>query len=112
MKRKQLMQVIRDNRNGMLRAMRFTVSDLQATLERNPEEYTEPGTDEPAIDIRLCIDPGRYIIRTGLSDYDLYHSRICAASCVTLETEAEELLNELIEEAENQICDLPDEETA
>lgn len=111
-----LNQFIKENRSDMLENLTDIVSDLKSQIEVNPEEYTEYGTDEPSIDIRLCIDltksdpnapltpfftnysgrDGTWIFRTGLVDYDQRHSLYSAASSVQLDTNPEVLLNDLI----------------
>jgi hypothetical protein len=90
----------------MLQALRYIVSDLKRTMRVDPAEFTEPGEDSPAIDVRLCIDHldrkhPSWTFRTGSVDYDPYHSEYCGASCVTPDTDAEELLSELISQIDN-----------
>lgn len=97
---------IEANRSDMLTDLTDIVNDLKATMQGDPEEYTDWGSEEPSIDIRLCIDSTRrgemtWIIRTGSSDYDQYHSDYCAALSVGLDTKSEELLTDLI----NQLDD-------
>lgn len=99
---------INAERENMKRALDWIVKDLQRTIKAEPIEHTEYGCDEPTIDVRLCLDPNGWIFRTGLVDYDPYHSEICAASCVGLETTTEELLEELLDQALDQIHDLKD----
>ncbi len=54
------------------------------------------------LDIRLCIDLdddtgiGSWIFRTGDASYDWRHSRYCAASSVTWDTNPKHLLDQLI----------------
>jgi len=93
---------IHKEKEAMLRSLQWVVSDLKRTLKNNPEDYVEHGTEEPSIDVRLCIDEDSWIFRTGLVDYDPYHSLICCASSVNQDTEAEELLESLLEEAFDQ----------
>ena len=99
---------ILESREQMLEHMKWIVADLQRAMLNNTEEYTEPGCDEPSIDVRLCIDRyernegWRFIFRTGLSDYDPYHSYLCAGSCVTLDTDPDELLEELLDDVFEQ----------
>lgn len=96
---------IDQNKAAMLQSLESVVKDLKATIKSDPEEFTDYGCDDPSIDVRLCIDltPGQrlgYIFRTGLVDYDPYHSEYCASSCVTLDTNAAKLLDELINQIE------------
>lgn len=88
----------------MLRSMEWVVKDLYTMLQRNPKDFIDGDHEEPSIDVRLCIDldtaQPRYTIRRGLVSYDSYHSEFCAASYVTLDTDAVELLNELINQLE------------
>lgn len=101
----KLEQFLIENKTDMLTNLTEIVADLKATMVSDPEAYTECGNDEPLIDVRLCIDLGDrhhgWIFRTGLSDYDQYHSEYCAASSIGLDTNAEKLLEELI----NQLGD-------
>jgi hypothetical protein len=98
----QLNQFIESEKCHMFDCLRDIVSDLTDTMRQNPSDYVENGCDEPSIDVRLCIDvdsndkPVNWIFRTGLSDYDQVHSRHCAASSVQLDTNANSLLNDLI----------------
>jgi hypothetical protein len=97
-------QFINDNKNDMLADLTNIVKDLKHTLRLSPDDYLESNYDDPSIDIRLCIDiTERFGIstptwgfRTGISDFDPYHSEYCAASCVTLDTDPSKLLNKLI----------------
>lgn len=97
-----LNQFIIDNHSDMLSDLTNIVKELKLYIRSNPNDYIEYGTDEPAIDIRLCIDEYHYsdgytwIFRTGLSDYDQVHSQYCSALCVSLNTNPTGLLNELI----------------
>ena len=97
---------INSEREAMRRALDWTVKDLQRDLETSPEYYVEPGADEPSIDIRLWIDADSWIFRVGLSDFDPYHSAICAGSCVSLDTETDDLLEELINAALDRCAEL------
>lgn len=98
----QLDQFIESEKCRMFDCLRDIVSDLTDTMRQNPLEYTERGCDEPSIDIRLCIDvdsndkPVSWIFRTGDSSYDQRHSRYCSALSVHLDTDTNELLNDLI----------------
>lgn len=91
-----------ENKNDILEYLTRLVAQLKSDIAACPEVFLEPGTDTPSIDIRLCIDldtkyrSQEWIIRTGLSDYDPYHSEYCAASCVTPDTDPSELLEELV----------------
>lgn len=90
----------------MLNNLVDIVSELKDMMLESPKEYTEAESDAPSIDIRLCVDnDSSWIFRTGLSDYDPYHSDYCGASCVTLETNASELLNALVDDINNQISE-------
>jgi hypothetical protein len=92
---------IKENREDMLTDLTDIVKDLKEAMQSDPEEYTDYGCEDPSIDVRLCIDLDRskdsWIIRTGSSDYDQYHSDFCAASCIGLDTDAKKLLQELID---------------
>ena len=98
----QLDQFIESEKCYMFNNLRDIVSDLIDTMRQNPSEYTERGCDDPSIDIRLCIDvdnddePSTWIFRTGLSDYDQSHSRYCSASSIGIDTDVNDLLNDLI----------------
>jgi hypothetical protein len=103
----KIVSFLEANRADMLQDLKEIVRDLKDTMLDNPEEYTDYGCDEPSIDVRLCIDTDRndcitWIIRTGSSDYDQYHSDFCAASCIGLDTDVKELLNDLINDIMDQ----------
>jgi hypothetical protein len=105
----ELDQFLNDNKADMLTDLTDIVSELKRQIKDNPDWYIEHGTDAPSIDIRLCVDLAdaqhgygndnvgfTWLFRTGLVDYDQRHSMFCAASCVTLDTDVTDLLNELI----------------
>lgn len=93
---------ILSEREAIRAALHWTVLDLKRYMSSDPEEYTEHGCDEPSIDIRLCVDADGWIIRTGDSSFDPYHSSVCVDSCVTPDTDTDELLNDLIEQSVDQ----------
>lgn len=95
-------EFIHSEKSSMLKALQWVVKDLKRDLNNNREEFIEPGTDIPSIDVRLCIDEDSWIFRTGSVDFDPYHSLICSASSVHEDTEAEELLEELLNQAFEQ----------
>lgn len=77
---------------AIISALKYTVSDLKRMIQRDRDEELNG-----EVDIRLCVDgDAKWIIRTGLVDYDPYHSEYCASSFVTQDTEVEELAEELI----------------
>ncbi len=91
-----------------------TVENLKSFVRINPEEFTEAGSDEPSIDVRLCVDEYdglnrsfTWIIRTGDASFDQKHSPYCAASLIGLDTEPRALAQELIDdiaEQEHKLC--------
>lgn len=100
---------IEANGDDMCESLAEVVADLQDTMDANPEEYVDSYTGddgEPSIDVRLCVDldasdrtgssGGTWCFRTGVVDYDPRISQFCAASSVGPDTDAEELLAELI----------------
>lgn len=96
-------------------ALTFTVSDLKRMIQNDPDDY-EDMDGNASIDVRLCVNTeateynSLWIIRTGLVDFDAYHSPICAASSVTPDTDLDELLDDLLGQALDQLADLaPDE---
>lgn len=100
-------QFIKENQVHMLVELGAIVRGLKEDMLASPSDYIDTYSDAetPSIDIRLCIDltPSRYrstgwLFRTGLVDYDQYHSEYCAASSVTPDTDAKELLQELIDQ--------------
>lgn len=98
---KKLEKFLEEQKPFMLKDISQIVQSAKARMEIDPNEYTENGCDEPTIDVRLCIDLERgdeptWIIRVGLVDYDPYHSDFCSASCIGLNTNVSELLEELI----------------
>lgn len=92
---------INKQKDLMLRSLQWVVKDLKRYLKDNPDYYVEIGED-PSIDVRLCIDEGSWIFRTGSSCHDPYHSLICCASSVQEDTDTEELLEELLKQAFEQ----------
>ena len=97
------------NRADMLQDLTDIVEDLKATMSADPAEYTDPYADgeTPCIDVRLCVDiaesgkragliGGEWIFRTGLVDFDPRHSQYCGASSVSPDTDAEDLLEDLL----------------
>jgi hypothetical protein len=100
----QLEQFINEEHANLLEELTLVVKRLQAYMQHMPDDYTEHGEDTPAIDVRLCIDPFEesytWIVRTGLVDFDPYHSEHCVASCVGLDTKPKELLEQLLGDLE------------
>lgn len=92
-------------RPALRRALDWVVRDLQGYIKADPKEYIEAGCDEPSIDVRLCVDDDGWIFRTGLVDYDPYHSKACAASCVGSETDTDGLLDDLLTDVLDQLHD-------
>ncbi len=79
------------------------VEHYKVWMRKDPKLFIDEisGQDEASIDIRLCIDldesgHGSWIFRTGDSSYDQRHSQYCAADCIGLETNVDNLLNDLI----------------
>lgn len=96
---------IEENREDIKAHLINLVERLKEDLKTSPEDYQESPEDTPSIDIRLAVDLVETLDRdqgwtvwAGSSDYDSYHSEYCSASCVTLETEVGELLEELLED--------------
>lgn len=91
----RLESFIHSNRADMLAELSYYVKDCQ--------EHLEPGTD---IDVRLCIDfagdRSTWLFRTGSVDYDQWHSTFCGASSIGLDTDTEELLEDLINQCLEQ----------
>jgi hypothetical protein len=82
-------------RPHMLEDLKRILIGAQLQMRRDPDLYTEHGTTEPTIDIRLCIDH-EWIFRTGDASYDQIHSDLCAASCIGLDSTAETVLADLV----------------
>lgn len=99
-----LAEFIKDNRADMLAELTKVVGSLKASMELDPIAFREPfdAEDQPHADVRLCIDinhcsfGGTWIIRTGLVDYDQFHSEYCAAGSIGLDTDPADLLEDLI----------------
>jgi hypothetical protein len=102
----RFIEFLNTEKEWMRQELITTILEWQEEMANHPKEYTEPGTDEPSIDIRLCIDfeaeQGSWIFRIGSVDYDPYHSQYCAASCITLDTNANSLLDDLFEQVIEQ----------
>jgi hypothetical protein len=81
------------------------VKDLKDQIRDNPDWYIESGTDEPWIDIRLCVDlnshdGANWVFRTGDPSYDQRHSQFCSSGSIGLDTDPKDLLDELISQLE------------
>lgn len=95
---------IEENKADMIQDLTSVVENLKSWMRTDAQAFTEFGSEEPSTDIRLCIDlegfsPYRsesWIFRTGPSDYDPVHSQYCSASSIGLDTDAKDLLAELI----------------
>lgn len=98
-------EFIHKEKSSMLKNLQWVVKDLKRYLKDNNEAINELMEEVPSIDVRLCIDEDSWIFRTGSADYDPYHSLICSASSVQEDTEAEELLEELLNQAFEQCSD-------
>lgn len=121
---------IKENNADMLLDLTQIVNACKHQLSGSGEtmQFKDHVDDIPSIDVRLCIDfeeptqcescgstgcvmcygtginqepNGTWIFRTGLVDYDQVHSEYCTASCITLETKPNELLNELVDQILN-----------
>lgn len=97
----ELDRFIADNKADML-------ADLIEIVKQSKEYLSED--NDFSCDVRLCIDRAdtrhgygdsnvgfKWIIRVGQADYDQRHSEYCSASCIGQDTDAEELLKDLIE---------------
>lgn len=94
----KLDEIIERERVHMWNYLQILVPDTQKYLN---DDNIEPGTNEPSIDIRLCIDQdGSWAFRTGSADYDQSHSYYCAASSIQSETGSDDLLKELLNQLE------------
>lgn len=97
---------IKSQERYMRRDINQIVKTCIGDIKRDPKAYTERGTDDPSIDIRLCIDlepkPSSWIFRVGLSDYDPRHSEYCGGSCIGIDTKGEDLLLELVDQVLEQ----------
>jgi hypothetical protein len=97
----------------MLGALEWCVKDLKRTIKANPLEYIDYDGDVPVIDIRLCLDLGipenrggpSWTFRVGDSSFDPYHSEYCAGSFVGIDTDPEELLEELVSDVLDQAAE-------
>jgi len=107
----QLDRFLEQERAEMFRDLTRIVRNLKGQMKHDLNEYIEAGTDDPSIDIRLCVDryetkpslPPYYswCFRTGLVDFDPSHSTYCAASSVGLETDVETLLTDLVKDLDH-----------
>lgn len=98
-------QFIKQEHEHMIQHLTRIIKECQENMRIDPAYYTERGSDEPSIDIRLCIDleshgGPNWIVRIGLVDYDPYFSEYCSASCIGLDTKPEDLLTELTDSLE------------
>ncbi len=102
-------------RPEILRHLKSLVRHMIQEIKANPDLYIGDGDEEPSIDVRLCVDKPKelssrvhppshwtWVVHTGSSDYDTYHSDYCAGSSVGIDTDAEELVSELIGDLGNR----------
>lgn len=99
-----LERYIAENRASMLSDLSQLVESKKAFIREFPLDFLNPDSDDPYIDVRLCIDMVSesefvYIFRTGSVDFDPYFSLWCGAATITLTTDAEEMLGRMIEDA-------------
>lgn len=110
-----LPRFLEQERANMLEDLMFRCFHARQDMQADPKEHTDPGCDEPSIDVRLCIDryeskPGLpehydWCFRTGLVDFDQRHSTLCVASSIGLGTEPRDLLNDLLNDLLSEVMD-------
>jgi len=74
------------------------------SLEISPEEYTEPGSDTPSIDVRLQWYNDEWNILIGNSDYDQDTRGSWGSSSITPDTKSDELAEDLIDQVEEDMA--------
>ena len=74
-----------------------TQSELAALLRR--EQKLVGSTD-----VRLCIDPGNWVLRIGDPAFDTYHSTICVYAFMADDDDCDSLACEMLEDAEDEIA--------
>lgn len=93
-------QFITNEKKYMTMVLTTLCKEIGKDIENNIGDYLDQDCQEPSIDVRLCIDidvkTPSWIFRTGCSDYDPVHSEYCAASCIGIDENAIELLEELL----------------
>lgn len=95
----------------MLTSLKSLVRDLKRDIKADPACYRETDDSEPSVDIRLCVDhigakptlaafpqDLSWELKIGDVSYDTHHSDFCGAACVDLDTIAEDLLVELVDQ--------------
>lgn len=83
---------------------------INFTCDYVPQEWNIEDLDAKQIkdlayiDVRLCVDidsdyvQNGFIFRTGLNDFDPYHSQFCSASIISIDGDKEAILNDLLSE--------------
>jgi len=75
------------------------LKSAKRAMKDSPEDYTERGEEDPSMDVRLQFYPnGSWAVRTGLSDFDQDHRGFWGASSMGLDTSAEALAQELVDQ--------------
>jgi len=90
-------------RNEIKSYLTELVSELKKDMEKSPEDYTEVGSDDPSIDIRLQWHDDQWQVHLGSSDYDQNHKGFWGSSSVTPDTKVDELLETLIDQVEESM---------
>jgi predicted RNA-binding protein Jag len=80
------------------------VEKEKKSLEISPEDYTEPGSDTPNIDVRLQWHDGEWNILIGNSDYDTDTRGYWGSSSITPDTKSDELAEDLIDQVEEHMA--------
>jgi ribosomal protein S17E len=90
-------------RNEIKSYLTELVSELKKDMEKSPEDYTEVGSDDPSIDIRLQWHDDKWQVHVGSSDYDQNHKGFWGSSSVTPDTKLDDLLETLIDQVEEDM---------
>jgi hypothetical protein len=99
---KTVKQYLLNERNNIIAHVKLRINKWHQWMRTAPQDYIEPGYDEPGIDVRLCVDRigDRYewMLREGEESYDSWHSDYYAATNVGLDANAEDLVDDLIKQ--------------
>lgn len=81
--------------------LRVLVRDCVKSLRKNPSLYVDAEHLVPSMDVRLCIYKGEkwsWTFQIGAVDFDQVHADYCGAGIVTVESDAEMLIDVLIKD--------------
>ena len=92
------------NKQDLLLELIETVKEAHLDMRVSPELYSELGSDDPIIDVRLhVLIDGSYWLSTGSVDYDQLSGDFTACSIITLDSTPEDLMIDLLSDLDFQM---------